>query len=144
MLISINHPFKKKATYSAGDTYRHSSESHGGARPKNTHYYDNYRNPAFDYGYSYYNSHRSINQNVVPNNIGRNQDISRKPESPRPASESRYNGHQNLRRNDYHSTQQYNGYLVNPQYNQTLNSAPSTANQMYQKNLMNLVNHVYV
>ena len=26
-------------TYSAGDTYNPSSESHGGARPKNTHYY---------------------------------------------------------------------------------------------------------
>ena len=73
-----------------------------------------------------------FNQNVVPNNIGRNQDLSRKPERPRPASESRYNGHQNLRRNDYQSTQQYNGYF--PQYNQTLNSVPSTANQMYQKN----------
>ena len=57
--------------YSAGDTYHPSSESQGGARPNNTNYYDNYRNPAFDYGNSYYNSHRSINQNVVPNNIGR-------------------------------------------------------------------------
>ena len=85
-------------THSASDTYHPSSESHGGARPKNTHYYDNYRNPAFDYRNSYYNSHRNINQNVVPNNIGRNQDISRKPERPRPASESRYNGHPNLRK----------------------------------------------
>ena len=49
-------------TYSVCDTYHPSSDSHGDARPKNTHYYDNYRNPAFDYGTSYYNSHRSINQ----------------------------------------------------------------------------------
>ena len=54
---SIGH----SVPYSTGDTYHPSSESHGGARPKNTHYYDNYRNPAFDYENSYYNSHRSIN-----------------------------------------------------------------------------------
>ena len=38
--------------YCNGNTYYPSSESHGGARPNYTHYYDNYRNPAFDYGNS--------------------------------------------------------------------------------------------
>ena len=102
-------------------------------------------NLGLDHRKKYYNSRCSTNQNVVPTNIGQNLDISRKPETPGPASESRYNGHQNLRKNDYHtnhSTQQYNGYLVNPQYNQTLNSGHSTVNQLYKK--MNLVNHVYV
>ena len=33
-------------TYSAGDTYHPSIESHGGAIPKNTHYYDQLQEPS--------------------------------------------------------------------------------------------------
>ena len=40
--------------YSTADTYHPSSESHGGAIPNNTYYYDNYRNPAFHCENSYY------------------------------------------------------------------------------------------
>ena len=68
--------------------------------------------------------------------VGETQDISRGPDKPRSALYSHHYDHHNMSKKDSHTnqnTQQYNGYSVHPQYNQRLNSVPSSSNQMYQK-----------
>ena len=122
--------------YSTGGTYLSSGDSHGGARPKNTHYHSSSRNQSLDTRINQYSSSGSTSQGVVPNYVGGTQDISRGPDKPRSALNSHHYDHHNMSKNNSHTnqiTQQYNGYSVYPQYNQRLNRVPSSSNQMYPK-----------
>ena len=68
--------------YSTGGTYLSSSDSHGGARPKNTHYHNSSRNQSLDTKINQYSSSGSTSKGVVPNYVGGTQDISRGPDKP--------------------------------------------------------------
>ena len=79
-----------------GGTYISSGDSHGSARPKNTHYHSSSRIQSLDTRINQYSSSGSTSKGVVPNYVGGTQDISRGPDKPRSALYSHHYDHHNM------------------------------------------------